>query len=154
MIASIPLIGYRSPLAILKNRCAFLFRPITRPGKTTPTTIAHPSEETEEETTEAIVCRHCLHTITFPNERRTINGGHTHTFANPEGIVFEIACYGDARGCAYIGAASSEFTWFPGYVWRIAVCGYCQVHLGWRFTAADSRFFHGLITSRLLVNLD
>lgn len=143
--------GYLLPPSGHENRYAYLLRPVTRPDKTKPITVGHPDDETEEETGEAIVCRQCLRTITFPRERSTVNGAHTHTFANPEGIVFEIACYGKADGCGYVGAASSEFTWFPGYVWRIAVCGYCHVHLGWRFSAADSHFFHGLITSRLMV---
>jgi hypothetical protein len=113
-----------------------------------------PTDEPEERHLGAIVCRQCLHVITFSTEHRIINGAHLHTFANPEGIIFEIGCYHDAKGCGYIGPASSEFTWFNGYVWRIAVCGYCLVHLGWRFTGADGHFFHGLITSRLIARDD
>ena len=110
-----------------------------------------PADEPQERTLGAIVCRQCHHIITFSTEQRIINGAHIHTFANPEGIIFEIGCFRDATGCGYIGPASSEFTWFSGYVWRIAVCAYCQVHLGWRFTGGDGHFFHGLITSRLIV---
>jgi len=80
-----------------------------------------------------------------------VDGAHAHTFANPEGIVFEIGCYRDAWGCGYLGPLSPEFTWFAGYVWRIAVCSNCLVHLGWRFSSPDGHFFHGLITNRLIV---
>lgn len=99
----------------------------------------------------SIVCRQCLHEITSVSERVEINGGHTHTFANPQGIVFEIGCYRHAWGCGYAGHASAEFTWFAGYVWRIAVCAGCLVHLGWRFSASEGVFFHGLIGTRLMV---
>ena len=100
---------------------------------------------------EAVVCRQCLHEITASTERTLVNGAHAHTFANPEGIVFEIVCYKNAHGCAYAGPASAEFTWFSGYVWRIAVCLNCHVHMGWRFSAPDGHYFHGLIVSRIIV---
>ena len=76
------------------------------------------------------------------------------SFKGPEGNVFEIACYRDAWGCAYIGPASSEFTWFSGYEWRIAVCANCHVHIGWRFVARDGAYFHGLIADRLIIRTD
>jgi hypothetical protein len=137
--------------AFLPDLVPYLFRPHDKPGKSNrdpiPTTEDHPLEETAD----AVVCRNCLHVITFSNEHRVINGAHIHTFANPEGIIFEIGCYGDAQGCGYVGPLSSEFTWFAGYLWRIAVCSNCLIHLGWRFSGADGHFFHGLITSRLAV---
>lgn len=107
---------------------------------------------TAESAADAVICRRCRHAITAAAERRTIQGAHLHTFANPEGIVFEIACYRDAWGCAYVGPASSEFTWFAGYRWRIAVCAGCHTHLGWRFAGIDGHHFHGLITGRIVVN--
>ena len=100
---------------------------------------------------ESVVCRQCLHEITASAESTVVNGAHAHTFANPEGIVFEIVCYKNAHGCAYVGPASAEFTWFSGYVWRIAVCLNCHVHLGWRFSTSDGHYFHGLIVSRIIV---
>jgi len=100
---------------------------------------------------DTVVCRRCRLVITAVGERRVINGAHAHTFANPEGIVFEIVCYREAWGCGTVGPASSEFTWFAGYEWRIAVCLNCLTHLGWRFSSTQDPFFHGLIADRLLV---
>ncbi|MGA6924884.1 MAG: cereblon family protein [Desulfosarcina sp.] len=100
---------------------------------------------------DSIVCRQCLHEITSASERRQINGGHSHIFANPQGIVFEIVCYRHAWGCVCVGHASAEFTWFAGCEWRIAICAACRVHLGWRFSGADGAFFHGLIGARLML---
>jgi len=110
-----------------------------------------PADRVVEVPDPAILCRQCQHPITSPDQRRIVDNAHVHTFANPSGIIFEIACYGEASGCGYIGPASSEFVWFAGYQWRIAVCAACLIHLGWRFGAADGRYFHGLITSRLIL---
>lgn len=143
--------GDCQPPPFFENRCLDLLKWHDQPGEPGRHTYTSTSDEPEEDTANVIVCRQCLHTITFASEHRMINGAHIHTFANPDGIIFEIGCYHDAMGCGYIGRASSEFTWFNGYVWRIAVCGSCLVHLGWRFSGADGGFFHGLITSRLIM---
>lgn len=143
-------IGRRTPT---KNtdpyRCLQLFRPVPKPKKTDSDPSAAERDQPMEATMAAIVCRRCLHEITSHAQIREINGAHTHTFANPEGIIYEIGCYRDAWGCGYIGLPSTEFTWFSGYAWRIAVCIHCHIHLGWLFSAPDGRFFHGLITSRI-----
>jgi len=111
--------------------------------------ISAPQDKTAVDTEDGIACRQCLNGITSTAERKIVDGAHAHTFANPEGIVFEISCYRDAWGCGYVGPASPEFTWFAGCVWRIAVCANCRVHLGWRFSTSDGHYFHGLITNRL-----
>ena len=142
--------GFRWPLPSTQNRFLYLFRPNSKSEKVDGHVTVAPQDDTSAETPEAIVCRQCLHGITQSAERTFVNGAHAHTFANPEGIVFEIACYREAWGCGYLGPSSPEFTWFAGYVWRIAVCSNCHIHLGWRFSSPDSHFFHGLITSRLV----
>jgi hypothetical protein len=140
------------PLPLMQPRFTYLFRPDPKPEKGGGDPVAEPQDRTSPETLDAIVCRQCLHVITSSAERTVVNGAHVHTFANPEGIVFEIACYRDAWGCAYLGPSSPEFTWFAGFVWRIAVCAKCRVHFGWRFSASEGHFFHGLITSRLVTD--
>ena len=107
-------------------------------------------DQTASDAVDAVICKQCLYEITSSVERIVIDGAHTHTFANPEGIVFEIACYRNAQGCGYVGPSSPEFTWFVGYVWRIAVCANCHLHLGWRFSGLDGHAFHGLITSHII----
>ena len=67
---------------------------------------------------------------------------------NPHGYVWTFGCYGEAPGCAAVGAPSTEFTWFPGHTWQIAQCLRCGTHLGWLFRGPDRRF-HGLIVERL-----
>ena len=108
-----------------------------------------PAEEEETEDEEVILCRNCNAIITFPFERMMVDGLHRHTFANPHGIVFEIGCFRNAKGCAYSGPITDEFSWFKGYHWQIAVCGSCLQHMGWIFRSADRQPFHGLVLDRL-----
>jgi hypothetical protein len=96
-----------------------------------------------------IVCRQCQQRLTRPSERTQINGSHSHTFANPAGVVFEIGCFRMAGGLQYIGPPSYEFPWFAGNSWQIVICGTCQTHLGWCFRGTESGEFFGLILERL-----
>ncbi|HEU5338777.1 MAG TPA: cereblon family protein [Sulfuricaulis sp.] len=95
-----------------------------------------------------LFCAACRHPITHQDERIPVQGGHEHRFTNPHGITYHIGCYREAAGCSVVGESTAEFTWFPGYAWRIALCANCQTHLGWRFQTAGE-YFHGLILNRL-----
>lgn len=95
-----------------------------------------------------LFCAACRHPVTHQDQRMAVAGGHEHRFTNPHGITFHIGCYREATGCAPVGAAVAEFSWFRGYAWRIALCANCRTHLGWRFQS-DSDYFHGLIVARL-----
>ena len=97
-----------------------------------------------------ILCRECHQIITNEEQRIVMHGAHRHTFANPNGIVFDIGCFKTAVGCGYSGHASNEFTWFAGFSWRVAVCSMCLSHLGWLFESTGGTHFHGLILDRLL----
>jgi hypothetical protein len=99
---------------------------------------------------QAIRCRRCLKTITLPPERISVQGAHRHTFANPQGLVFEIGCFRSAAGCAGAGRTTDEFSWFPGFKWQIALCAGCLAHLGWRYVSPGGESFHGLILDRLM----
>ncbi|MDZ7736583.1 MAG: cereblon family protein [Gammaproteobacteria bacterium] len=70
-----------------------------------------------------------------------------HTCTNPHGIIYRIGCFSAAPGCSEVGPAFSEFSWFSGYRWQVAICGNCQEHLGWHFHGEQS--FYGLIHDRL-----
>jgi hypothetical protein len=97
-----------------------------------------------------LLCRDCLHPITRPADRISVQGRHAHTFANPHGLVFEIGCFQRAPGCGAVGPASGEFTWFPGHRWRVGLCAACLVHLGWAFLPEAGGGFFGLILDRLV----
>ena len=102
---------------------------------------------TAQKNEHAIVCRACGHTLTFERFRIDVAGRHQHTFVNPSAIVFTIACFAEAQGCAAFGERETFFTWFPGHAWQIVLCGSCAAHVGWSF-AGDS-FFFALIVDRV-----
>ena len=89
-----------------------------RPGRP----IGKEDEKEESRPSEAIYCRTCGGVVTDKEQKVAVHGSHTHTFFNPAGIVFELGCFSAAPGCHSAGVASSEFTWFAGYVWRFSLC--------------------------------
>ena len=86
--------------------------------------------------------------VTGRDKKIQVSGSHEHTFFNPAGIVFELGCFSAAPGCHRAGRATSDFTWFAGYVWRFALCRNCNSHLGWFFEMGEHSFF-GLILAHL-----
>ena len=98
---------------------------------------------------EVIVCRNCKSVITTLDKVISQNGKHIHFFVNPLGIIFEIGCFLSAKGCVETGDSTLEYTWFPGYEWRISTCSSCNLHLGWRYSSG-AKSFYGLILERLL----
>ena len=94
-----------------------------------------------------LVCAACGHAVARTSARREVSGAHEHTFVNPHGHVFHIGCFSPVTGATAIGVPSHQFSWFPGYTWRVALCVGCGVHLGWRF--GNGGGFWGLIVDRL-----
>jgi hypothetical protein len=113
-----------------------------------PDSDAHP-DGTPSEENRWIVCRQCEQRLTRPSERIPVNGSHSHTFANPSGVVFEIGCFRMVSGLQFIGPPSYEFPWFAGHSWQIVICSACQTHLGWWFRGSETNQFFGLILDRL-----
>ncbi len=104
---------------------------------------------------EVIICSVCSNMVTRPLHQVMVNNAFSHAFANPHGQVFEIGCFTKAKGCIAVSASSSEFTWFPGYSWKIGACTGCAAHLGWVFLldnpgSDNLKHFYGLILDRLI----
>ena len=98
-----------------------------------------------------LVCRACGHEITRTGARTTVDGSHGHVFSNPAGYVFEIGCFRSAPGCLRQGPPSTDFSWFPGYSWQVALCGGCRMLMGWHYRPVQGQgaAFHGLILPHL-----
>ncbi|KAL6433699.1 hypothetical protein ACFW04_005755 [Cataglyphis niger] len=78
------------------------------------------------------------------------------TYVNPGGIIHETITFYHVQGIMLSDAApSTEYSWFPGYAWTIAICKGCHHHVGWKFTAVHNNLrpktFWGL-TRRSLKN--
>ncbi len=75
-----------------------------------------------------------------------------HVFPNPLGQMRVILTLRAAR-VVCVSRPTTEFTWFAGYSWRIAVCGACELHLGWLFEAVSTgepASFYGLLKESLV----
>lgn len=121
-------------------------------GKPAAPTEAPPAHQAEEKTgarapETPLCCARCGHVITHERERTTVNGRHTHTRVNPSGFVFHFGCFARAEGCLVLGPPTAEASWFPGFVWQLALCAACKTHLGWAFHGESG--FLGLVLDRL-----
>lgn len=96
----------------------------------------------------SLCCARCLHPVTEHSAYLELAGGHTHVFTNPGGITYELALYAHAN-CVIHGPATTEYTWFAGYAWQLALCSNCHEHLGWRYRKLGGASFYGLIRQRL-----
>ena len=101
-----------------------------------------------EDVQDALYCKACGQSITAKDQAIAVNCSFRHTFFNPAGIVFELGCYKQASGGRSVGPPSSEFSWFPEYLWSFAICSGCQTHLGWYYDSGIERFW-GLILNKL-----
>jgi predicted nucleic-acid-binding Zn-ribbon protein len=121
---------------------------------------------------KSLLCRRCGQDITFTHNiitivsqladkhrNETIHGttkALVQLFTNPQGHQFEVITTLEANYTAY-GEAHLEYSWFPGFKWRVIVCPVCGIHIGWSFETADIQHtgnvpqkFIGLILSKLL----
>ena len=124
-----------------------------KPGKRTYHAVDQAQQAAPQDTEDAnkrefLRCADCQYPITRKTDRIEINEKHQHVFANPHGYIYQIGCFIQAPGCVIIGEETSHFSWFPGYTWRIALCGQCLTLLGWTFRSTESLFF-GLILDKL-----
>lgn len=114
-----------------------------------------PEENTDQAVKEkdepAICCAFCQHPITNRKFAIDASGSHYHVFTNPGGASFEIAMY-EKADCINHGPATTEYTWFTGYAWQVALCSNCKAHLGWYYTGLDSPGFYGLIVDHIVEN--
>lgn len=135
------------PAEVLETRLLFREADKSRRAGTARSTSERPRRDGEGEV--HLVCVHCRGFVTEPAARAEVQGEHRHTFANPHGFIFHIACFSQAPGARPVGAPSLEFPWFTGFTWQVDLCAQCGIHLGWFFQSSE-RSFHGLIADRLV----
>ncbi len=95
-----------------------------------------------------LICRACGHPLADADDIYSIGGESEHERVNPYGVTYQFRCFANALGCGIAGLPTAADTWFMGYTWRLAICGNCEIHLGWLFESLDS--FYGLLNRRTL----
>lgn len=66
--------------------------------------------------------------------------GPQNSFVNSHGYVHDTMTVRSTRGLIQEYEWSTEFSWFPGYAWRVACCENCGRHIGWCFkTKSDTK---------------
>lgn len=79
-------------------------------------------------------------------------------YCNPAGYIHETLTVHKTMKSAtrMVDRPSSDFSWFPGYAWQIAVCSTCSSHIGWKFHALNKNLkpksFFGLSCKSLVVS--
>ena len=94
-----------------------------------------------------VFCLACSHVLAHPQDRLKVAGSHEHIFSNPHGFMHHFACYQEALGCAIEGPSVAADSWFPGYLWRLAMCAGCGQHIGWLFERNDH--FYGILLDKV-----
>ncbi|WP_420416579.1 cereblon family protein [Pacificispira sp.] len=113
-------------------------------------TAGKPDSDVERTEDDQLFCAGCGASVTRESLAVVRRDSHEHTVFNPMGQVFTIRCFGEAWSLLSPWAGRGDFTWFPGYQWRVAVCGACGRHIGWRYDLqSGSDRFYGLIRSAL-----
>lgn len=111
---------------------------------------SHSEDEVAQKSKRGIICAVCGYGITSEDQRIRVNGSHDHRCVNPHGLMFHIGCFRAATGCNTSGPPTTEFTWFRGFAWSVALCRGCNSLLGWQYERSEL-FFFGLILDRLVV---
>lgn len=79
-------------------------------------------------------------------------------YCNPAGYIHETLTVHKIvdDSARIVERPSTEFSWFPGYLWQIAVCKKCSSHIGWKFIAGTKylrpKTFFGLSCKSLVVS--
>lgn len=111
-------------------------------------TASNPETDVDLSEDDRLFCATCHGAVTRESLAIECRDAHEHTVFNPMGQVFVIRCFAEAWGIISPRDGHTEFSWFPGFQWRVALCGGCGVQLGWRYDRSTERFY-GLIAKEL-----
>lgn len=104
-------------------------------------------------------CKRCRTQIACYSDIFAMAKGNVNAnYCNPAGYIHETLTVHKTLDDAakIVDRPSTEFSWFPGYAWQIAVCKRCSSHIGWKFIAVTKnlkpRTFYGLSCKSLVVS--
>lgn len=101
------------------------------------------------EKSENFCCAACNNVICHKSDVFPMSSsGPQQSFVNSGGFVHDTLTVKTARGLIQEYGWSKEFSWFPGYSWRMAHCDHCNRHIGWCYkrliTDVKPKKFFGL----------
>lgn len=104
-------------------------------------------------------CKRCRSSIAIYDDIFAMAKGNVNAnYCNPAGYIHETLTVHKIleNSLQMVDRASTEFSWFPGYAWQIAICSKCQSHIGWKFIAVvknlKPKTFFGLSNKSLVVD--
>lgn len=104
-------------------------------------------------------CKRCSTQIASYSDIFAMAKGNVNAnYCNPAGYIHETLTVHKTLedSVRIVDRPSTEFSWFPGYAWQIAVCMRCQSHIGWKFIAVTKNLkpktFFGLSCKSLVVS--
>lgn len=105
------------------------------------------------------LCKRCNNKISMYNDIFSMSKGNlAGNYCNPAGYIHETICFYKVieSSTRMIDRPSTDFSWFPGYAWQIALCSKCSTHVGWKFIAVSKnlkpRMFFGLSGKSLTID--
>lgn len=104
-------------------------------------------------------CKRCRTRIASYSDIFAMARGNVNAnYCNPAGYIHETLTVHKTidDSARIVDRPSTEFSWFPGYAWQIAVCKKCSSHIGWKFIALEKNLkpktFFGLSCKSLVVS--
>lgn len=102
-------------------------------------------------------CKRCKTQIACYSDIFAMAKGNVNAnYCNPAGYIHETLTVKKVLddSLSIVERPSTDFSWFPGYAWQIAICAVCSSHIGWKFTAKNlkPKSFFGLSCKSLIVS--
>lgn len=99
-------------------------------------------------------CRYCRNVICHRGDMFLMScSGPQNSFVNSHGFVHDTLTVRVARGLMREYDWTTEFSWFPGYAWKVACCENCSRHIGWCYKSLNAdvkpKRFYGLSRANL-----
>uniref|UniRef100_A0A2A4K2N0 Protein cereblon n=2 Tax=Heliothis virescens TaxID=7102 RepID=A0A2A4K2N0_HELVI len=80
-----------------------------------------------------LCCSSCMTQIARREHIFAMSSEGVHSnYTNLGGYMHDLLTVRTATNVRAAGAASEEYSWFPGYAWTVAHCRHCAAHVGWR----------------------
>jgi cereblon len=103
-------------------------------------------------------CKRCNNSIAVYADIFAMAKGNVNAnYCNPAGYIHETLTVQKTieNALRLVDRPSTDFSWFPGYSWQIAVCSKCSIHVGWKFSSVvkhlKPKSFFGLSNKSLIV---